>query len=281
MVIDFHTHIFPEQIAQRSVQALAERAKVFPHTDGTADGLKKAMKEQGVCLSVVLPVITAPRQFDSILRFAVKVNETEGLISFGAVFPGDPDYKERLRLIREYGLKGIKIHPDYHGTDLDDLKTLRLIEEAASLDLIISVHAGVDIGLPDPVRSTPAMAVRVLEEIGPKKLVLAHTGGWKLWDEVEELLVGRDVCFDLSFTDGYIRPGQWKRIVQNHGSGRCLFGTDSPWSTQSGTIRAVKALGLTEEEEADVFYRTAEKLGVKIPRSSSRSGNIDPGISSE
>ena len=257
-IIDFHTHIWPDSIAPGAVAALKERAKVPPHSDGTAEGLRKSMHDSGVSMSVILPVITKASQFDSITRFANGLNEKyEDLISFGAVFPGDPDYKEHLKLLKDYGFRGIKLHPDYHGIPLDAKETLDIIYEASALDMIISVHAGIDIGLPDDPCSTTGMAVRVLDETAPKKLVLAHTGGWKLWDEVEECLVGRDVYLDLSFTDGYIEDEQWRRIIKKHGADRCLFGTDSPWSGQKDTVEALYRLGLSDEEYDAVFAGTA------------------------
>ena len=260
-MIDFHTHVFPDKIADRTISALSKKAGIKAHTDGTLAGLKDHALSSGVSKAIVLPVITKAEQFDSIMKFACKINEEDDrLFSFGAVYTGDPDMKERLKLVKDYGLKGIKVHPDYHGIDLDDKRTMDLIYEASALGLIISVHAGIDIGIPDPVRSTPQMALKVIEEIAPEKMVLAHTGGWKLWDDVEKLLVGKDVYFDVSFTDGYIDPGQWKRIIENHGADRILFGSDSPWSSEKETAEAVRSLGLPAEDEEKIFKGNAKKL---------------------
>ena len=32
MLIDFHTHVFPDKLAQEAVRSLAERAHIVPHT---------------------------------------------------------------------------------------------------------------------------------------------------------------------------------------------------------------------------------------------------------
>ena len=181
-IVDFHTHIWPDRIAGGTIKALSEKAGISPHADGTADGLRRSMAESGVGLSVILPVITRAEQFDSIIRFASGINvRYDDLLSFGAVFPGDPEYKQRLKLLKSYGFKGIKLHPDYHGVELDAKDSMNIIYEASSLGMIVSVHAGIDIGLPDKPCSTPQMAVRVMDEIRPDRLVLAHTGGWKVF----------------------------------------------------------------------------------------------------
>ncbi len=258
---DFHTHVWPDGIAEAAVKSLAARAKVPAYTDGTVGGLRKSMADAGVSLSVILPVITKASQFDSITKFALGINEKyEDLISFGAVFPGDPDYKKELRLLKEYGFKGIKLHPDYQRVRLDSKESMNIIYEASALGFIITVHAGIDIGLPENPCSTPDMALKVLEEIKPDALVLAHTGGWKVWGEVEKLLCGREVYFDLSFTNGYIENEQWVRIIKKHGASRCLFGTDSPWSSPKDTGESLKKLGLPEEDLEMIFEGTANKL---------------------
>ena len=44
MVIDFHTHIYPDKIAERTINALVNSAKnVLAHTNGTLSGLIESM----------------------------------------------------------------------------------------------------------------------------------------------------------------------------------------------------------------------------------------------
>ena len=40
MIIDFHTHVYPDKIAEKTIKALGEVADVKPNTDGTINGLK-------------------------------------------------------------------------------------------------------------------------------------------------------------------------------------------------------------------------------------------------
>ena len=96
MLIDFHTHTFPDKIAAAALKELSERSGIFPHTDGTAQGLMDAMARDGVDLSVVLPVATNPAQVEKINRRALEANASSdktGLISFGAMHPDFADYK--------------------------------------------------------------------------------------------------------------------------------------------------------------------------------------------
>lgn len=283
MIIDFHTHMFPDKIAAKTIAHLADVCKTKPYTDGTASGLSETSKRDGVDLSVVLPVATKPSQFRSIHDFAMKFREGN-LLSFGSIHPDSPDYKAELSEIKEMGFKGIKLHPDYQGADFNDIRYKRVIERASELDLIISVHAGVDPLCPDHVHCTPAMSAEVIRDVKPTKLVLAHLGGNLLWDDVERYLAGKDVYLDTAVifqhlsqdnglgkacADGGTGAGEGKssfsmeqfiRIVNNHGKEKILFATDSPWASQREFIRIIRDCALDEDAKACIFEKNARKL---------------------
>ena len=44
MVIDFHTHMFPDKIADKTITFLAEVCQMPPQTDGTYTGLSESAK---------------------------------------------------------------------------------------------------------------------------------------------------------------------------------------------------------------------------------------------
>lgn len=266
MVIDFHTHIFPDKIAERTIKTLEEIGDIKAFTDGTLGGLQRSMKESGIGLSVVLPVVTKPSQFESVNAFAAEIIGKEGIISFGGIHPDSEDYREELDKIKELGLTGIKLHPDYQDTFIDDPKQIRIIQYAVEIGLIVIVHAGLDIGLPNPIHCTPECAANMLKQIDEKKakIVLAHMGGYDMWDEVEEYLVGLKVWFDTSYCLDKLSDEQFVRIVNNHGADRILFATDSPWGGQKESLERIKEMGFTEEELERILYLNAvELLGVE------------------
>ncbi len=265
MIIDMHTHIWPEQMAEKTITKLQEIGNIKAYTTGNIVGLKASMEKAGVDVSVVLPVVTKPAQFASITAFAEQVNKEKNLISFGGIHPKDTEYKEHLREIKERGLPGVKLHPDYQGVFFDELEYLHIIDQALELGLVISVHAGMDIGLPTPIHCTPKRVLNVyrelkLEDNVDNKLILAHTGGYDCWEQVLELLAGKKLYFDISFTLPYIREELLLRIIKAHGSDRMMFGTDSPWGDQTDTIARVQALPLTDEDKANLFSETARRI---------------------
>lgn len=247
-MIDFHTHIFPDAIAVKSIPHLAEVCKTEPFTDGKKDGLFCSAEEAGLDCSIVLPVVTAPKQFDSIHRFAMQFMEGK-LISFGGIHPEHDDYKDKLRWIKEQGFKGIKLHPDYQGTYFNDIRYKRIISYASELELIVISHAGFDPVCPNDIHCTPQMAAEVIDEVKPTKLVLAHMGGNEMADEVEQYLVGKDVYFDTSYVMDKMDTEQFIRMVRNHGVDKILFASDSPWAGQKEYVDLFQKLPLTEDEK--------------------------------
>ncbi len=258
-MIDFHTHIFPEKIAKNTLDFLSSRCRIKPHTNGMADGLLESTEEAGLDCSVILPVVTRPSQFSSIHRFALGFQEGK-LLSFGGIHPDSEDYRAQLRQISADGMKGIKLHPDYQGVFIDDIRYKRIISMASELGLIVSVHAGWDPGYPECTHCTPARTAEMIREVQPEKLVLAHMGGYRCWDAVEEYLVGAPVWFDTAVVFGDIPDEQFLRMVRNHGAEKILFATDSPWAGQKEFVDYLRGLPLTEEEKQAILHDNAAKL---------------------
>ena len=259
MIIDFHTHIFPEKIAGRTLDYLKEICQTEPYTDGTAKDLIRSQKEAGVDISVALPAVTKPSQVDSINRFVLDFQEGP-ILSFGGIHPACENYKEILKGIKDAGIRGIKLHPDYQDTYFNDIRYKRIVSCASELGLIVSVHAGLDPKCPEDIHCTPKMALEVIREVQPEKLVLAHLGGNQCWDEVEDLLAGENVYLDTAVVLGVVPEEQLVRIVRKHGADKILFGTDSPWAGQKEFVRYLSECSLSEQEKKMIFSENACRL---------------------
>lgn len=262
MVIDFHTHIFPDKIAAQSVQFLAEKGNTKPYGKATLDDIKQTMKKSGIDYSVILPVATTPKQVNSINRMAAEINGTDGIIYAGAIHPECENIEEILDGIKASGLIGIKIHPDYQGYHFDSPEYIRIMSEAAKRGLITVTHAGIDIGYPDHVHCTPDMVLNVLNELAgliDNKLVLAHMGGCDMPDEVLEKLAGKPVYFDTSFVlDRYNE--KCVEIIKKHGSDRVLFATDYPWSDTKKFVEIINQMDISDNDKENILYKNALKL---------------------
>lgn len=266
MLIDFHTHIFPEKIAKLTIDLLAQKSNGKPWTDGTVDGLVQAMERAGADICVALPVLTKPSQFDSVSRFALEVNErfkdkNRRIISFGGIHPACEDIEGKIKFLKNAGFKGVKIHPDYQETFIDDDGYIKILQCAKEYDMVVVTHAGVDDGYLDkPVRCPPELVRKVIEKVNHKKFVLGHYGGHKQWQEVLTLLAGKEVFFDTAFTLHEIDEEIFKQILDKHGDDKVLFASDCPWQDIDGHAKILKSYNLPRETEDKIFYKNALSL---------------------
>lgn len=266
MIIDFHTHIFPEKIAARALASLSSTIHAKPCMDGTILGLLASMEESGIDLSVILPVVTDLRQFDSILRFADRINETYadrsagGLISLAGMHPSDENYKEHLALIKKEGFAGIKIHPNYQGIFFSDIRYKRMLSAASELGLFVLTHTGYDPYTPDTEYCTPDMILEVIKDVAPPKLVLAHMGSNEYYEEAEEKLCGQNVYLDTAYSILHLTDETLVRMIRRHGTDKVLFATDCPWAEQKACVQKLKGCGLTKEELQKLFCENARSL---------------------
>ncbi len=273
MIIDFHTHVYPDPMAKRIMAALGNFPGVMGHTDGTLGGLLRSMERAGIDKSVILPVNTRKGQFDTITKFAKHINETcDNLISFGGIHPDDDDIEAKLDYLKEIGFKGIKIHPDYTETFIDDERYINIIIEAQKRGFIVVTHAGKDpayatIHCPPDKGRVMLDRVYAATEFREPFFVFAHLGGNRLLSDVEKYLVGQNCYIDIScsfsdlgnFSDA--TDADILRVIRNHGADKILFATDSPWNDQRAYVDRVQRLDeLSDIEKELIFSKNAEKL---------------------
>lgn len=266
MIIDFHTHIFPNKIANATIEALSKSASIMPHSNGAFDGLVSQMVQSGIDISVNLPVLTKPTQFDSIVRFGSEINQKTDtparIISFAGMHPDIEDYEERLELVKSLGFLGIKVHPDYQGVFFDDKRYINILKCAKRLDLITVTHAGFDgayVG--EEIRCTPVRVLRALDALGGyDKLVLAHMGGNELFEDVYSNLAGENVYLDTSYVLSSIGQKMFENILAKHTEDKILFATDSPWQHQTEQVKIIKSFKLGKEVENKILCENARKL---------------------
>jgi len=260
MLIDFHTHCFPEKIAQKAVEKLSfASGGLKNHTDGTLTGLKKLMQDSGVDSAVVLNIATNANQQKNVNDFAAAINDGEKIISFGSVFPDSEDCLYELERIKDSGLKGVKLHPDYQGFSVDDEKMKPIYKKISQLGLITIFHAGHDYGFPPPYGATPDKMERALSWFdGP--VIAAHWGGVGCFEETLARLCGKDIYFDTSF--GYSQMPKYyaQKILDAHGTDKFLFGTDSPWHTANMEMRLLDSLGISDQDMEKITHKNAVRL---------------------
>jgi len=259
MIIDFHTHIFPDKVAAAAIPKLERAGGITAYTNGTRQGLLDSMARAGVDKSVVCTIATRPEQFEPILNWAAKFAD-DRLIPFASVHPAAPDCLGQIDRIKKAGFKGIKMHPYYQDFYLDEPRLIPIYERISAHGLILLLHTGFDLAFPQTRRADPARIVQVAERFPELKLVASHLGAWRLWDEVRDILCGREIYMDISFALDFLTPAAARNIIINHPADFLLFGSDSPWTDQRATLDLLNRLGLETELQDKILGGNASRL---------------------
>jgi len=259
-VVDFHTHAFPDALAERAIpqlEAEAEGAKA--HLDGKISSLLESMDRAGIAISVVASIATKPSQWESILRWSRGI-ASERIVPFASVHPDDPDALEHVDRMAEAGIPGVKLHPYYQEFDVDERRLYPLYARLQRNGLILLCHTGFDIAFERVRRADPVRIAAVRRDFPGLKLVASHLGAWEDWDEVERHLLGSDVYMDISYSFPYMPREKAHGFLTGHPATRLLFGSDSPWADQRETLQAVLDMGLDNGRLEALLHGNAARL---------------------
>lgn len=264
MIIDAHTHIYPDSVAGKAINTIVENGKglVDFYTDGTYNGLQKSMDDAGIDYSIVLPVATSLSHGSSILQWIRSVSHrSKRMIFFGSVHPLDPDYKKTIKEIKTDGLQGIKFHPGYQNFPADSVDAFKTYEEALKNDLVLHFHSGFDPSLPQCDYTSVERFSRVVKSFPGSKIVLAHAGGMDEWQKVMDLLGNRGCYFDIAYVLEKMKADEIARELYRQNEDFFLFGTDSPWCDQKHYVQLIQnSVTLTQEQKDKMFFRNILKL---------------------
>lgn len=265
MLIDVHTHIFPSKIAPKTIEVLeagflrVQHKPYYAHTAGTVDGLRQSMKEFGVDKCVVLPIATTVKQSESINQFAISIDSND-VRSFGSVHPMQPDYEPGAGGTGGTWDSGYQAPRGLSGL-LHRLQGVHCRAEKSGSAGSVR-HPPLRCGLrPGGTQHcTPERLHHVLQEVSGENIICAHMGSYGYWDEAERYLVGTPVMMDTASVCEDITPEQYKRIIENHGADKIMFGTDSPWWTPGEAVGMLESLGLPKEDVEKIKWKNALRL---------------------
>lgn len=259
MIIDFHTHAFPQAIAQKAVQNDYIKAAI----GGSYDDLIEVMDASGVDISLIMPVATKPGMYKGLNDNAIKLSQiyNNKLMSFGSVYPGEDNWDKAVDYVKEIGLKGIKIQPVFQRCKISDESVYELTKYATDIGLYVLIHVGKDYPTPPEEVATPKMASKLVESINnSNKIILAHLGGYNYPLDAFEYVAGQDCYLDTSMCKDDVGYELMYKIIEKHGCDKVLFGSDSPWYNQKNAVDDIHQLGLTEDELSKILYKNASKI---------------------
>ncbi|MEM2985127.1 MAG: amidohydrolase family protein [Candidatus Freyarchaeota archaeon] len=175
------------------------------------------------------------RSEDDIYKYVEK--DPKRIIGFGSINPKRPDneIKEKMKKMKKYGFKGIKLIPTFQFCNPCDERLNPVYEYAQKENLVLLTHTGCDPGLweyPDFCEDAkPNHLASVAERYPRLNIVGAHLGSYSaenpgIWFEEMMQVVEQ---YDNIYTDtSAVDPELVRRAVNRVGSEKILFGSDYP-----------------------------------------------------
>ncbi len=261
MVIDFHTHIFPDSIARHAMEVMSSNSELPYRSVATEESLIDIMDRCGVGKSVVCNVVTKESQHESVLRFAKSI-DSDRLVSFGSVCLGSEYALEYVWKISDEGLKGIKLHPGMQCTKALDESCFPVYDLIRALGLIAVFHVGAEYSTPGVVMAHPQDMAVIAKEFPGIKIVSSHMGGLNMADYVLENIAGKsDIYLDTSYAaSSWMDKSTMRKIIKKHGAEKILFGSDFPWHLPSQEIDLINSLELSASDKELILGGNAERL---------------------
>ena len=170
------------------------------------------------------------------------------------------------RCVREFDVKGIKLHPaEGHYFPADD-RLWAVYEIAQEFGLVVLSHGGVHMASPDVTYTQPSNFAPVFERFPDLELVIAHLGHG-FWDEAVEL--AKKYPRALFDTSAVISGVEHLKVLSNDafadlirklGVDRVMFGSDYPWFSPAASLRHILQLPLKPDEREKILGENARHI---------------------
>ena len=256
-IIDIHTHIYPDDIAQKATDSVQTFYGIGDSSmNGTESMLLSRGREAGIHQFVILPVAIRHDRVQHINDFILeKAKEKDCYIPFGTVHAAMDGLEAEVERLIAAGVKGIKLHPDSQRFAIDDQRLFPMYEIIRGR-IPVMLHMGdqrYDYSHPIKLR-------RILDMFPGLGAIAAHFGGYSMYETARELLQDTDCAMDISSSMMFMEPGVAEKYINIYGAERMAFGTDYPMWDPVDEMARFKSLKLTDAQFEQLAHKTAERL---------------------
>jgi uncharacterized protein len=187
------------------------------------------------------------------------------LVPFGCVNPKLPGWQEDLRRCQEiHRMRGIRLHPNYHGYTLADPAFAELVRTAASRGLLVQIALSMeDPRTQFPLMQAPPVDPTPLADLLPRfpklRLVLLNAGYWggSMTPHISSIKEAGNAWFDIAMNE---RVGGLARLIEQTSSARVVFGSHYPFFYFESALLKVRSAGLPRDEELAITEGNARSL---------------------
>jgi len=185
------------------------------------------------------------------------------LIPFGTVNPKEPDWQEDVRRCAEvYKMRGIRLHPNYHGYTLDDPVVPELLSLVATHHLALQIalvmeDSRTQFPLMVVPPTDPAPLVDLLGRTPNQRVQLLNAGysGAGRTGHMNELGKMENIYFEIAHQEGV---GGVARLIAQTSPSRVCFGSNFPFFYFDSSLLKVREAGLSKEETQAVLESNAQ-----------------------
>ena len=132
-IIDFHTHLWPDKIAEKAKEYLEKSFKMPMTAVPVEKNVLKEMDENGITKSVIASVASRPDQVEHINNWLFRLNP-ERFIKFASLHPFYEKWSYELDRIKD-NAQGIKIQPEFQMFYIDDERVFPMYEKIQKLQI--------------------------------------------------------------------------------------------------------------------------------------------------
>jgi hypothetical protein len=277
MIIDFHTHLFPEKIRKNRETYFSNEPAfqmLYQSPKSRLIGAKElltAMDAGHVDKSVIFGFPWKDegrfKQHNDYISEVVS-RYPERFIGLGCFDPfSDRAAEETQRCLQEGGLSGIGELAFYqNGIENDSLARLEpVMEICRDRNLPVLIHTNEPVGhqYPGKTPNTLAQIYQLIDTFSQNNIVLAHWGGGLFFfsllkKEVKQRL--NRVYFDTAASPYLYDPSVYRLAIELVGADKILFGSDFPLLPPARYFKEMKAAGLSAEEMRQICGLNAAKL---------------------
>lgn len=235
--------------------------------DGTAQGAARELDGQladaGVARAIVLQLEVQPWSVEEVSEAIAMYPRLRGFIN---VHPNTGEPEQLLREgIEKHGYIGLKLHPRLQGFDVDDERTVRLVQAAGEMNVPVLIDAFPD-GTHLMKGFSPLKYAKLASQCQKTRIIWAHMGGHYVLDFM--MLAKRlpNVYFDLSYSLLYYQsssiPGDMAYAMRSMKFERTFYGSDYPdrpiASSLEMSLQFLHSQGIFEVDLAKIMGRNAQ-----------------------
>ena len=275
MLIDSHTHIFPQEY-RKSHESILKIDKTYadlfqkdsPPAD--AESLVGSMERNSISKSIILGMgwtdYGLALDINDYLIESSK-NHPDKLIPFCSINPawGEDALYELERCFNK-GARGIgELHPDTQNFDITSVAEMEgIMKFCEDKQLPVLIHCSEPIGhsYPGKGQTHPSKLIHFINNFQSNIIICAHFGGglpfYSMMPEIRSSLT--NVYFDSAAAPYLYEPGVYNNVEQLLGSKHLLFGSDYPVVSHKRSLEHLMRSEMDSDSFMDITHNNITSI---------------------